>query len=111
MGSAWGGSWGEQWRGPLIQTMINLNYCNKFCILKSTVQNETTRRALWSQTVANHKSGMYCQKPTSSFRFIYRANLAKAWCTVCSEKRKKGPVAAAHRAPGRAGEGADLPSI
>ena len=48
MGSVWGGSWGERRRGPLIQTVISLNYCNKFCILKSTAQNETTRRALWS---------------------------------------------------------------
>jgi hypothetical protein len=48
MGSAWGGSWGERRRGPLIQTVISLDYCNKFCILKSTAQNETTRRALWS---------------------------------------------------------------
>jgi hypothetical protein len=48
MGSAWGGSWGERRRGPPIQIVISLNYCNKFCILKSTAQNETTRRALWS---------------------------------------------------------------
>jgi hypothetical protein len=48
MASAWGGSWGERRRGPLIQTVINLDHCNKFCILKSMAQNETTRRALWS---------------------------------------------------------------
>ena len=47
-GSTWGGSWGERRRGTLIQTVISLDYCNKFCILKSAVQNETTRRALWS---------------------------------------------------------------
>jgi hypothetical protein len=29
--------------------MTNLNCCNKFCILKSAAQNETTRRALWSK--------------------------------------------------------------
>src|SRR5262252_4340673 len=92
MGVRVGSSWGEQWRGPLIQTMINLYYCNKFCILKYTVQNETTRRALWSQTVAHHKSGMFCQKPTSSFRFIYQANLAKAWRTVCRKNAREAPL-------------------
>jgi hypothetical protein len=48
MAPVWGGSWGERRRGPLIQTVISLDYCNKFCILKHTAQNETTRRALWS---------------------------------------------------------------
>src|SRR5262252_2211468 len=46
MGSTRGGSWGERRRGPLIQTDITLNHCNKSCILKSTTQNETTRRSL-----------------------------------------------------------------
>ena len=40
---------GERRCEPLIQTVINLDHCNKFCILKSIEQNETTRRALWSE--------------------------------------------------------------
>src|SRR5215471_9267412 len=105
MGSAGGGSWGEQWRGPLIQTMTNLNCCNKFCILKSTVQNETTRRALWSKTVAHHKGGMYDHEPTSSFRFIYQANLVGRGALLAAKNAREAPLLRRTVAPGRAGEG------
>jgi len=42
MGRLMGG--GAEMR-TLIQTEINLDHCNKFCILKSGEQNETTSRA------------------------------------------------------------------
>ena len=44
-GAYMGGLMGEQRRRPPVQTMTILNCCNKFCILKSVAQNETTRRA------------------------------------------------------------------
>src|SRR5260370_34353875 len=59
MRAARGGSWGGELRhGPLIQTKIKLDHCNKFCILKSAKQNETTRRALKVRDTASEPKAL-----------------------------------------------------